>query len=150
MKNEASRAIASPDILLPPTLTTPEHPAIIPEREGKAVEKASLAPYLIHSGRSVDMIRRSPALGGVSLCKGWSRISTEAFKIAIETVVRANPILSGRVYETKKWGRTKELWIQPDAFPPSEHEYVTEIQPPPDLVSCLLYTSPSPRDPKTS
>mmetsp|Transcript_15750 Transcript_15750/g.21605 ORF Transcript_15750/g.21605 Transcript_15750/m.21605 type:complete len:532 (-) Transcript_15750:212-1807(-) len=135
--DKKSTSITPSEVAIPSPYPTPERSTITSDYAGTklAKEEAAFAPYLIHSGRSVDMIRRSPALGGVSLCKGWSRISTEAFKVAVEAVVRANPILSGRVYETKEWGRTKELWIQPGTFPPSEHEYVTEIQPPPDLVS---------------
>eukprot|EP00978_Attheya_sp_CCMP212_P047027 scaffold421188_cov47-Attheya_sp.AAC.17 len=42
--------------------------------------------FLIHKGRSVDMIRRSPSLAGLTLCKGWSPTATEAFRTAVRSV----------------------------------------------------------------
>jgi hypothetical protein len=35
--------------------------------------------FLIHKGRSEAMIRRSPCIAGVTLCKGWTPAATETF-----------------------------------------------------------------------
>ena len=42
--------------------------------------------FLIHKGRSAEMIRRSPALSGVTLAKGWSQSATKAFISAVHSV----------------------------------------------------------------
>ncbi|KAG7343859.1 hypothetical protein IV203_021867 [Nitzschia inconspicua] len=82
--------------------------------------------YVVHTGRSADMIKRSPALSGITLCKGWSPSATDAFRRAVQACVTKNPILSGHVYEKHK----KELWIQTGTFSPESHEYCKLLQPP--------------------
>ena len=42
--------------------------------------------FLIHKGRSADMILRSPSITGVTLCRGWSDDATKAFVSAIHKV----------------------------------------------------------------
>ena len=85
------------------------------------------------------MIKRCVAVEGLSLSKGWTPQATEAFKLAIEAVVRANPILTGKLVEVKKtpwpWSQRSELWVHPNAFPPESHSFVTTVDPPPDMVS---------------
>lgn len=50
-----------------------------PTKQEQAAQK-----FLIHKGRSKDMIQRSPALSGVSLAENWSADATRALKIAID------------------------------------------------------------------
>ncbi len=65
--------------------------------------------------------------------------ATTAFTLAIEAVVRANPILTGKLIEVKKspwpWSQQSELWVSPNAFPPDSHSFVTVVDPPSDLLS---------------
>lgn len=95
--------------------------------------------HLIHKGRAVSMIKRCVAVEGLSISKGWTPHATDAFQLAIEAVVRANPILTGKLIEVKKspwpWSRQSELWVEPNAFPPESHSFVTLVDPPPDLLS---------------
>jgi hypothetical protein len=42
--------------------------------------------FLIHKGRSTKMIRRSPAIQGGALCKGWTEATTQAFDSAIQSL----------------------------------------------------------------
>jgi len=42
--------------------------------------------FLIHKGRSTKMIRRSPAIQGGALCKGWTEATTQAFVSAIHSL----------------------------------------------------------------
>jgi hypothetical protein len=90
--------------------------------------------FLIHKGRSAAMIKRSPALAGVTLCKGWSATATAAFVAAVEETVRRNPILSGHVYEVKDrpWSSQGELWVESGAFTPGNHSFV-RIVPAPNI-----------------
>jgi hypothetical protein len=39
---------------------------------------------LIHRGRSTAMIKRSPSIAGLGLCKGWTSSATEAFESAVD------------------------------------------------------------------
>lgn len=85
------------------------------------------------------MIKRCVAVEGLCLATGWTPHATAAFTIAIEAVVRANPILAGKLVEVKKspwpWSRQSELWVEPNAFPPESHSFVTVVDPPFDLSS---------------
>ncbi len=95
--------------------------------------------HLIHRGRAVSMIKRCVAVEGLSLSKGWMPHATTAFTLAIEAVVRANPILTGKLIEVKKspwpWSQQSELWVSPNAFPPDSHSFVTVVAPPSNLLS---------------
>ncbi len=95
--------------------------------------------YLIHKGRAVNMIKRCVALEGLSLSNGWSNQATEAFTLAVEAVVRANPILTGQLVEEKKtpwpWNNKSTLRVIPGVFPPESHSFVTIVEPPSDLTS---------------
>ena len=42
--------------------------------------------FLVHKGRSAAMIRRSPSICGVTLCKGWTEQATQAFCDAVRSV----------------------------------------------------------------
>ena len=42
--------------------------------------------FLVHKGRSATMIRRSPSICGVTLCKGWTEEATQAFCGAVHSV----------------------------------------------------------------
>lgn len=42
--------------------------------------------FLVHKGRSAAMIRRSPSLCWISLCKGWTEQATQAFCDAVHSV----------------------------------------------------------------
>lgn len=89
--------------------------------------------YLIHKGRATDMIKRCVAVEGLSLSTGWTPQASQAFQLAIEAVVRANPILTGKIVEVKSspwpWDK-KELRIIPNAYPPDSHSFVTVVDPP--------------------
>ena len=52
----------------------------------QAADKNSMQKFLIHKGRSADMIRRSPAISGVSLCRSWTDAATKDFIRAIRQV----------------------------------------------------------------
>jgi len=112
-----------------------------PTTHTKADKDASveLPLHLIHKGRAVSMIKRCVAVEGLSISKGWMPHATAAFKLAIEAVVRANPILTGKLIEVKKspwpWSQQSELWVAPNAFPPESHSFVTLVDPPSDLLS---------------
>ena len=51
-----------------------------------AKERVEERKYLLHKGQSVGMIRGSPALGGVTVCRGWSDDATKAFVTAVESI----------------------------------------------------------------
>ena len=110
--------------------------------------------YLVHTGRAVNMIKRCVALEGLSVSTGWTPQATAAFKIAIEAVVRSNPILTGKLVEVKKsrwpWSQRSELWIEPNAFPPEEHPFVTMVDPPEDLLSPAAVSQQSPNQEETA
>lgn len=93
--------------------------------------------FLVHKGRSAEMIRRSPSLAGVTLSKGWSREASEAFINAIHSLVKMNPILTGHVYDKNRdLFNSGELWIEAGTYTPDKHEFVKYIDPPldaPDL-----------------
>lgn len=95
--------------------------------------------YLIHKGRAVNMIKRCVALEGLSLSNGWTNQATQAFTLAVEAVVRANPILTGQLVEEKKtpwpWSNKSTLRVIPGVFPPESHSFVTIVEPPSDLTS---------------
>eukprot|EP00571_Detonula_confervacea_P015362 CAMPEP_0172303390 /NCGR_PEP_ID=MMETSP1058-20130122/4925_1 /TAXON_ID=83371 /ORGANISM="Detonula confervacea, Strain CCMP 353" /LENGTH=441 /DNA_ID=CAMNT_0013014175 /DNA_START=153 /DNA_END=1475 /DNA_ORIENTATION=- len=131
-----SNAPYLPDIdLLAPTSTA------IPSTNTTTKSGVSTNPpsYLIHKGRAVLMIKRCVAVEGLSLSKGWTPQATEAFKLAIEALVRTNPILTGKLVEVNKspwpWSPRSELWITPNAFPPESHSFVTVVDPPSGMMS---------------
>lgn len=72
------------------------HPGTLPEKEDllsdyRAPCMSATIPqqetsFLIHKGRSTNMIRRSPAIQGGALCKGWTEATTQAFVSAIHSV----------------------------------------------------------------
>jgi len=101
--------------------------------------KSSSSSYLIHKGRAVEMIKRCVSIEGLTLSKGWTAEATQAFMLAIEAVVRANPILTGKLIEEKNqpwhWIRHGNLRIIPNAFPPEKHSFVTVVDPPPDMAT---------------
>ena len=87
------------------------------------------SPYLVHKGRAVSMIKRCVSIEGLSIATGWTPQATEAFKVAIEALVRMNPILTGTLVEVKKqpwpWSQQSELWIHPYQFHPQS--FVEEV-----------------------
>lgn len=96
------------------------------------------SPYVIHKGRATDMIKRCVSIEGLSLSKGWTPQATQAFQLAIEAVVRANPILTGKLIEVKPspwpWA-SKELHVLPNAYNPKNHSFCTLLEAPNDLLS---------------
>jgi hypothetical protein len=72
------------------------HPDTLPEREDLVSDSRTPGmpttitqqetSFLIHKGRSTNMIRRSPAIQGGALCKGWTEATTQAFVSAIHSV----------------------------------------------------------------
>lgn len=110
-----------------------------PTTHTNADKEVELPLHLIHKGRAVSMIKRCVAVEGLSISKGWMPHATAAFKLAIEAVVRANPILTGKLIEVKRspwpWSQQSELWVVPNAFPPDSHSFVTVVDPPSDLMS---------------
>jgi len=127
-----------PDIDVSPSESTI---TVIPRTHTKtsSTESTDQSTYLVHKGRAVDMIKRCVCIEGLTLSKGWTPQATEAFKIAIEAVVRANPILAGRLVEEKKtpwpWSHRSELRIIPNAFPPESHSFLTTVDPPNNMAS---------------
>jgi hypothetical protein len=81
--------------------------------------------YLVHQGRSKDMILRSPAIAGMTLMKGWTPLSTENLKRSIQKLVELNPILTGHVYLDER----SKLRIQSGTF----SEFLKIVDPPPNL-----------------
>lgn len=96
------------------------------------------SPYLIHKGRATDMIKRCVSIEGLSLSKGWTTQATQAFQLAIDAIVRANPILTGKLIEVKTspwpWA-TKEIHVVPDVYNPKNHSFCTVLKAPDDLLS---------------
>ena len=94
--------------------------------------------YLIHKGRATDMIKRCVSIEGLSLSKGWTSQATQAFQLAIEAIVRANPILTGKLIEVKTspwpWAK-KEIHVVPDVYNPKNHSFCTVLKAPDDLLS---------------
>ena len=117
-----------------------------------------ISPYLIHKGRAVVMIKRCVSIEGLSLSSGWTPQATECFKLAIEAVVRANPILTGKLIEKKKlpwpWSSSQpqsELWISPNEFPVDTHSFVKVVKPdgipsPGNIVQDSLVTEDTTKD----
>jgi hypothetical protein len=101
---------------------------------------ANSTSYLIHKGRAIDMIKKCVSIEGLSISKGWMPQATEAFKLAVEAVVRKNPILTGKLVEVQTspwpWGR-KELRIVPNSFSPESHSYCKVLAPPVGVASIL-------------
>lgn len=120
-------------------LTSSVFSTISTETENYANASVKSHLHLIHKGRAVSMIKRCVAVEGLCLSKGWTPCTTAAFKIAIEAIVRANPILTGKLIEVKKspwpWSQQSELWVEPNAFPPESHSFVSVIDPPSNLLS---------------
>jgi hypothetical protein len=82
---------------LPPSTTEPKIEADEElQKERKSIDairppELLLAPeppktknFLIHRGRSAAMIKRSPSIAGIGLCRGWNEESTRAFTKAVE------------------------------------------------------------------
>ena len=124
--------------------------ALIDNRESTEISSDTISPYLIHNGRAVAMIKRCVSVEGLSLSRGWTPQATQAFELAIEAVVRANPILTGKLIEKKKnkipWSQQSELWIEPNVFPPDSHSFVTEVDPngvlsPSEIVKDVPFTT---------
>jgi len=95
--------------------------------------------FLVHKGISRKMIKRSPAIAGVTIVQGWSDDATTAFRQAVDDVVRSNPILTGHVYEHTDWkigagGPSTSMYIQPGTFTPDNHDFVRLLEPPPGLM----------------
>ena len=63
------------------------------------IEKEAI--YEIHRGISANMVRGSPTLGGITLCRGWSDDATRDFKKAVKEV----GTLVGTKNEDRKWYR---------------------------------------------
>jgi len=78
-------------------------------KHAASVKMSDSQTFLIHEGRSKDMILRSPSLAGITLIENWNVGATQDLLRAVSQVVEANPILRGRV--EKKHNR---LWIQGD------------------------------------
>ena len=57
--------------------------AVMKANRKKLVEERK---YLLHHGQSVGMIRGTPAVGGVTVCRGWSDDATKAFVEAVESI----------------------------------------------------------------
>ena len=108
-----------------------------------AVNATESSTYLIHEGRAIKMIKRCVAIEGLSVSNDWTPQATEAFSLAVEAVVRANPILTGQLIEEKTsawpWAQPSTLRIIPGVFPPEKHSYLTIINPPADLASPALH-----------
>lgn len=103
-----------------------------------AAEPSSSSPYVIHKGRAIDMIKRCVSIEGLSLSKGWTVQATQAFQLAIEAVVRANPILTGKLVEvrTSPWPwKRKEIHVVPNVYNLSNHSFCTMLQKPVDMLS---------------
>jgi len=103
-----------------------------------AAAATNSSAYLIHKGDAVNMIKRCVAIEGLSMSEGWTPQATEAFSLAIEAVVRANPILTGQLIEEKStpwpWAKST-LRVIPGVFLPESHSFVTVMKPPVDLAS---------------
>jgi len=84
------------------------------------------------------MIKRCVSVEGLNLSTGWTPQATQAFQLAIEAVVRKNPILTGKIIEKKSspwpWSR-RELHIIPNVYPPGSHSFVSVVEPPVDMVN---------------
>mmetsp|Transcript_17889 Transcript_17889/g.25350 ORF Transcript_17889/g.25350 Transcript_17889/m.25350 type:complete len:492 (+) Transcript_17889:104-1579(+) len=100
---------------------------------------ADSSTYLIHTGHAIKMIKRCVAIEGLSVSDGWTPQATEAFSLAVEAVVRANPILTGQLIEEKRspwpWAQTSSLRVIPGVFPPESHSFLTTVKPPANLTS---------------
>ena len=109
------------------------------ERLANANVAADSLTYLIHTGRAIKMIKRCVAIEGLSVSDGWTPQATEAFSLAVEAVVRANPILTGQLIEEKTspwpWAQPSTLKVIPGVFRPESHSFLTTVNPPANLTS---------------
>ena len=116
-------------------------PPIVTETDAVADADAATdtQTHLIHKGRAVNMIKRCVAIEGLTLSHGWTSQASEAFTLAVEAVVRANPILTGQLIEEKTspwpWVNKSTLRVIPGVFSPDSHSFVTVVKPPADLAS---------------
>lgn len=112
---------------------------IVATPDAAAATATDSSTYLIHKGRAVNMIKRCVAIEGLSMSDGWTPQATEAFSLAVEAVVRANPILTGQLIEEKEspwpWSHKSTLSIIPGVFPPESHSFLTVVNPLADLAS---------------
>jgi len=96
-----------------------------PTTYADAATDTDSSTYLIHKGRAVNMIKRCVAIEGLSMSNGWTPQATEAFTLAVEAVVRANPILTGQLVEEKTspwpWTQQSTLRVIPGVFSPESH-----------------------------
>jgi len=110
-----------------------------PTTYADAATDTDSSTYLIHKGRAVNMIKRCVAIEGLSMSNGWTPQATEAFTLAVEAVVRANPILTGQLVEEKTspwpWTQQSTLRVIPGVFSPESHSFVNLVNPPADLAS---------------
>ena len=60
--------------------------------DNDTIDITIISPYLVHNGKAVSMIKRCVSIEGLSVASGWTPQATEAFKVAIEALIRMNPI----------------------------------------------------------
>ena len=72
--------------------TTKDTQTIIHDIDDDNDIDTTVSPHLVHKGRAVSMIKRCVSIEGLSVAIGWTPQATEAFKVAIEALVRMNPI----------------------------------------------------------
>ena len=91
-------------------------------------ETPDVPDYIAHNApKSTYLILSSPAIASFVLVKGWSQESLETFTNAVNTVVSANPILTGRATCPKNWWKEPEIGIITGAFQPEYHNFVETI-----------------------
>lgn len=84
------------------------------ESSSDGKEDLSSLHFLVHDGYSAEMIGRSPAIAGVTICSGWTEQATYDLQNAVQSIVMDNPILGGHVYK-----KQDALWIQAGTFSPT-------------------------------
>ena len=71
-------------------------------KESQMTESEDEAVLILHKGRYAKQVLSYPRVETFTIARGWNQTMIEAFRNAIHTVVEANPILSGRLYQDRK------------------------------------------------
>lgn len=124
LPSKDSMALTSPLPLRPPLRPPPRKDT----NDKINTETPSAPDYIAHNApKSTYLILNSPAVASFVLVKGWSQESLETFTNAVNTVVSANPVLTGRATCPKNWWKEPEIGIITGTFLPGKHSFVETI-----------------------
>lgn len=92
--------------------------------------------HLLHKGLTATFMNKWPSILTYTLVEGWTEDTTQAFRDAVDQVVKLNPLLAGKVYRHHPFpfSNYPELRVQPGFFL-QDHDFVTVVDAPSDMSS---------------